>query len=44
SKPKAWCNIRHKTARFLKDYYCDTLLRFLFLDEKRWQVHMTAWN
>ncbi|RRD27555.1 hypothetical protein ECB98_00370 [Brucellaceae bacterium VT-16-1752] len=35
-------NIRHNSARFAQDCYCDTLLLFQFLDETQQQVHMTG--
>ncbi|KAB2677387.1 hypothetical protein F9K85_07640 [Brucella tritici] len=35
-------NILHNSAYISQDCYCDTLLRFQFLDETRRQVHMTG--
>ncbi|HWT61088.1 MAG TPA: hypothetical protein VN150_00760, partial [Ochrobactrum sp.] len=40
--PNASHNIAHNFAKITQDYYCDTLLRFRFLDETPSWVHMTA--
>ncbi|TNV12743.1 hypothetical protein FIB18_09355 [Brucella pecoris] len=42
AKAKSLRNISHNSANIPQDCYCDTLLRFVFLDELRRRVHMTA--